>query len=50
MGLEMCAVYVGQTLGPALKSNMLQFVEYDQRAHKLSTLAQFSFWIQSGFT
>lgn len=23
-----------------------QFVEYDQRAHKLSTLAQFSFWVQ----
>jgi len=24
-----------------------QFVEYDQRAHKLSTLAQFSFWVPS---
>lgn len=24
-----------------------QFVEYDQRAHKLQTLAQFSFWVPS---
>lgn len=25
----------------------MQFVEYDRGAHKLSTLAQFSFWVQS---
>ena len=24
-----------------------QFVEYDQRAHKLQTLAKFSFWVPS---
>lgn len=30
-----------------LKLILSQFVEYDQRAHKLSTLAQFSFWVQS---
>ncbi|PWW72064.1 ArfGap-domain-containing protein [Tuber magnatum] len=27
--------------------NACSFVEYDQRAHKLSTLAQFSFWVQN---
>lgn len=25
----------------------LQFVEYDQRAHKLVALASFSFWVDS---
>lgn len=28
----------------------LQFVEYDQRAHKLSPLVQFSFWVQSMYS
>ncbi|KAI5795184.1 hypothetical protein EDC01DRAFT_654432 [Geopyxis carbonaria] len=27
--------------------NTCSFVEYDQRAHKLATLAQFSFWVQN---
>ncbi|KAH0611429.1 uncharacterized protein H6S33_010694 [Morchella sextelata] len=27
--------------------NTCSFLEYDQRAHKLSTLAQFSFWVQN---
>ncbi|KAI9821578.1 MAG: hypothetical protein M1832_003252 [Thelocarpon impressellum] len=27
----------------------LQFLEYDQRAHRLNTLTSFSFWVQSGF-
>jgi len=26
-----------------------QFVEYDQRAHRLNTLVAFSFWVQSTF-
>jgi len=26
---------------------MRKFVEYDQRAHKLETLANFAFWVQS---
>lgn len=26
---------------------MLQFVEYDPRAHRLDTLASFSFWVSS---
>ncbi|KAL8773139.1 MAG: hypothetical protein Q9209_001815 [Squamulea sp. 1 TL-2023] len=28
--------------------NICSFVEYDQRAHKLETLATFIFWVQSG--
>jgi len=30
-----------------LAADRLQFVEYDQRAHRLSTLLTFSFWVQS---
>lgn len=28
---------------------MVKFVEYDQRAHKLETLANFAFWVQSKY-
>lgn len=28
-------------------ADSLQFVEYDQRAHKLETLANFAVWVQS---
>jgi Arf-GAP/SH3 domain/ANK repeat/PH domain-containing protein len=28
-------------------ANNMKFVEYDQRAHKLETLANFAFWVQS---
>lgn len=28
-------------------TDCVQFVEYDQRAHRLSTLVTFSFWVQS---
>ncbi len=28
-------------------ANNMQFVEYDQRAHRLNTLASFSFWVSS---
>jgi Arf-GAP/SH3 domain/ANK repeat/PH domain-containing protein len=28
---------------------MIKFVEYDQRAHKLETLASFAFWVQSTY-
>lgn len=28
-------------------TNKMKFVEYDQRAHKLETLASFAFWVQS---
>lgn len=31
--------------GECLWTDMKQFVEYDQRAHKLNTLATFSFWV-----
>jgi hypothetical protein len=27
----------------------MQFVEYDPRAHKLETLANFAIWVQSTF-
>jgi len=30
-----------------LRANCVQFVEYDQRAHRLNTLASFSFWVSS---
>jgi len=30
-----------------LGANHVQLVEYDHRAHRLATLAQFSFWVQS---
>lgn len=29
--------------------NCCSFVEYDQRAHRLNTLATFSFWVHSGY-
>jgi len=29
------------------ETDELQFVEYDQRAHRLNTLASFSFWVSS---
>lgn len=29
--------------------DIVQFVEYDQRAHRLNTLVTFSFWVQSTF-
>ena len=28
-------------------ADSMQFVEYDQRAHRLETLASFTFWVQS---
>ena len=28
-------------------ANEVKFVEYDQRAHRLNTLASFSFWVAS---
>jgi hypothetical protein len=30
-------------------ADSIQFVEYDQRAHRLETLANFAFWVQSRF-
>lgn len=28
-------------------ADSFQFVEYDQRAHRLNTLASFTFWVSS---
>lgn len=28
-------------------ANRMKFVEYDQRAHRLESLANFAFWVQS---
>jgi hypothetical protein len=41
------AVFVPHILQTSHTANMRKFVEYDQRAHKLETLANFAFWVQS---
>jgi hypothetical protein len=33
----------------AATADTLKFVEYDQRAHRLETLASFTFWVQSSY-
>ena len=38
-------VYLITTIRTA--TNNMKFVEYDQRAHRLETLANFAFWVQS---
>jgi hypothetical protein len=40
------AAYVELSEG-RLVANSVKFVEYDQRAHRLNTLASFSFWVSS---
>jgi hypothetical protein len=40
------AAYVDVSQGREL-ANSVKFVEYDQRAHRLNTLASFSFWVSS---
>lgn len=36
--------------GVLFHTDCVQFVEYDQRAHRLVTLASFSFWVSSRLT
>lgn len=41
------AAYVFLTKRNGALANTLKFVEYDPRAHRLITLASFSFWVSS---
>ena len=41
------AVFVYIIYSTPTKTNSMKFVEYDQRAHRLETLANFAFWVQS---
>jgi Arf-GAP/SH3 domain/ANK repeat/PH domain-containing protein len=41
------ARYDPHSLFPTIFTDKLKFVEYDQRAHKLQTLASFAFWVQN---
>lgn len=41
------AVYVLEDDLKEVATDVIQFVEYDQRAHRLNTLVTFSFWVQS---
>lgn len=41
------AVFVNSPSSATALTNSMKFVEYDQRAHRLETLANFAFWVQS---
>jgi hypothetical protein len=41
------AVFVYMLSSLSTATDSMKFVEYDQRAHRLETLANFAFWVQS---
>ena len=41
------AVFVYHSCPASTLADNIQFVEYDQRAHRLETLANFAFWVQN---
>jgi len=41
------AVLVHHASIATTETDSMKFVEYDQRAHRLETLANFAFWVQS---
>lgn len=45
--LQRMSIFHNQQLTLATCANTTQFVEYDPRAHRLVTLASFSFWVSS---
>ena len=42
-----CSVSCRPILFSSATTDKMKFVEYDQRAHRLETLASFAFWVQS---